>query len=227
MDKNIDWKKYEIESVLNYEDDHVFKIDVEKHFITILDNYKDILSEKELVKSKKYNKEADAKRYLISKYFLRKILSKFIHVEPNAIRFEQTSNKKPTVAGVEFNLTHSGKLVLIAISKSLIGIDLEYINKEFDFNPLLSNCFHQDEIDFLKANNNKIDNFYKLWTRKEALLKATGEGLIDELDQINSLGNEVRRRDLSFDLQSFSLEDNNVISIARLGNPSKINFWSL
>jgi len=218
------WQKYQHNLVLNLDEDHLFKIAVDEHFDRIVNDYNQVLSEKELDKAKKYNKESDGRRYIVSKYYLRKILSSFIKTDAPAINFKETSNKKPSLPGIEFNVTHSGNFVLIVVSKSQIGVDLELINKSFDFKPLLANCFHPDEAAYLKSSSKETADFYRLWTRKEALLKATGEGLIDELDQLNCLDNHLTRNNLVYYLSSFLIENDYVMSLAKLEN-GHLNFW--
>lgn len=93
---------------------------------------------------------------------------------------------------VHFNLSHSGIFVLCALSQSEVGCDIEQIAKD-DFK-IAERFFHQDEINFLKAKqkvhyDTKAD-FYRIWTLKEAFLKAKGCGLNQTLKSF-SVVNEI------------------------------------
>jgi len=223
MNDSLIWKDYNQNHFLDLEADHIFKIQVDKKYDIVAEGFKEVASDAERLKSTKYLKEADAKRYITSKYLLRTVLSKFTNIAAPAINFQLTANKKPFLTGIEFNVTHSKNLVVMAVSRLPIGIDIEFINQAFDFEPLLSNCFHPEEINSLK-NNPNADDFYRLWTRKEAVLKATGEGLIDALDELNCLGDLIVRNNQNLNLQSFKVDDDYLLSIAKADN-SKISFW--
>lgn len=221
---NIIWKKYTGNFKLNLDAIHIFKINIDNSFTEIRDVYKLIISENEIAKSNRYNKNTDHQRYIVGKFFLRLILSKFKILAPEKIVFHQKENKKPSVPGIEFNVTHSGNILLIAISANPIGIDIEFINQSFDHNQILRNCFDLDEIDFINTKSENLLNFYTLWTRKEALLKSTGEGLIDKLDQINCLDDLISRNKSDYHLISNLVNDNYVMSIAS-SSLKQIDYW--
>jgi len=211
---------------INTENFNVFKLDIEKHFREIQNIFVNVLSEFEILKASKYNKEIDRKRYIVSKYFLRILLSKFLSTEPDELKFGQTANKKPSINGIEFNVTHSHDYVVIAVSQASVGIDLEFINPSFDFNPLLANCFHPEEISYMDERGNTVSDFYTLWTRKESLLKATGEGLIDELDQLNCTNYSIERLNKTYTLNSYVFENNYILSIANSVGSDPALFWN-
>ncbi|RZJ51622.1 MAG: 4'-phosphopantetheinyl transferase superfamily protein [Chryseobacterium sp.] len=211
---------------INTENFNVFKLDIEKHFREIQNIFVNVLSEFEILKASKFNKEIDRKRYIVSKYFLRILLSKFLSTEPDELKFGQTANKKPSINGIEFNVTHSRDYVIIAVSQASVGIDLEFINPSFDFKPLLANCFHPEEISYMDERGNTIRDFYTLWTRKESLLKATGEGLIDELDQLNCTNYSIERLNKTYTLNSYVFENNYILSIANSVDLSPALFWN-
>jgi 4'-phosphopantetheinyl transferase len=120
---------------------------------------------------------------------------------------------KPAVSGIEFNLSHSGDFIVIALSHSGIGIDIEYLKRSFDFRDVLTNCFNEEEMSFVLQGDIAL-NFYSLWTRKEAVLKATGEGLTDMLQLLNCLPDVVSRKEKSFKLITFRIQKDYVLSLA-------------
>lgn len=211
---------------LNLNQINVFKVSVSEKFKDIEISYEEVLSAAEVAKSKKYLQVADRIRFITSKYFLRILVSKFLNIAPNAIEFGYQKNKKPKVCGVEFNVSHSGDIILIAISTTAIGIDIESIDKPFEFKTLIDICFHPDEHKFLINNN--LKNFYTFWTRKEALLKATGEGLVDHMELINTTKRVVKQKNNCYELISFCIEKNYVASIGYEATTSKLlKFWQL
>jgi 4'-phosphopantetheinyl transferase len=100
-----------------------------------------------------------------------------------------TYNKygKPLLEGVSFNISHSGEYVMCAISKdSQIGIDIEIVCENIAHD-LIDLVFSKSESKEIMAEPKKIvDRFFKFWTRKEAVLKAEGSGLIDHLPDLNT-----------------------------------------
>ncbi|WP_316736906.1 4'-phosphopantetheinyl transferase family protein [Pedobacter aquatilis] len=205
---------------------HVFKINVAEKFKDISTEYNAILSDAELLKSSKYLHNNDKERYITSKYFLRLILAQFTEIAPTDLEFSFHNNKKPKLNGIEFNVSHSGNLILITISSKPIGVDIESINRAFDFESLLEICFHPEEIKYL--SNNNLDTFYTFWTRKEALLKATGEGLIDNLESIDTTKKSDLRKNYNYYWKTFSLEENYIASIAyQPTEEDQFKFWQI
>lgn len=107
-------------------------------------------------------------------------------------QWKRTSTNKPFMQnGPYFNISHSGKMVLVAIStEQELGVDIEY-NSDIDITSI-SHYLHEDEIAFLKQKGNNQNNFYKVWTRKEALLKAIGIGLLEGVNHFNVLSDVIK-----------------------------------
>ena len=82
---------------------------------------------------------------------------------------------KPYMPGaeVQYNLSDSGDRILIAVSRQAVGIDVEYVKPKFYYDTILPLNFTQEEIDFISGGDSS-NRFFMLWTRKEAILKATG-----------------------------------------------------
>ncbi|PWS29200.1 hypothetical protein DHW03_05090 [Pedobacter yonginense] len=222
----INWKDFREEEDLNIKETHVFCVSIEAYFNKI-SNYKAVLNDEEIAKSERYSHHHSKITYITSRYFARKILSQFTNGGiPSEICFKSKKNKKPAVDGIEFNSSHSGNLLLFVINASEVGVDIELMNENFDFSPLFENCFNDIEISTINQSENKILTFYQLWTRKEALLKATGEGLVDDLSSIDCLSNSVLRNNAQYQIQSFILEENYIASLAMLSNSTvHVNYW--
>lgn len=223
---HIIWRKFSKEEDLNSKETHVFSILIDKYFEEIQD-YKSILSIEELAKSEKYQHYNSKITYITSRYFIRKTLCLFTNeTDPSRIRFHYKENKKLAVDDIEFNISHSGNILLVAINTSTIGVDVELIKKDFDFDPILETCFNLNEIKVINQSEDKLLRFYNLWTRKEALLKATGEGLVDNLSEIACLLNPISRNGLDYQIQSFIIDQNYIASLALLSHSNlSVNYW--
>lgn len=92
---------------------------------------------------------------------------------------------------LHFSLSHSKKLWCIGIcNERELGVDIEELNVNIEYNEIAQNYFSNDEQKAVNQSLNPLNEFYKLWTRKEAVLKATGIGLNTDLCQIEVLGNK-------------------------------------
>jgi len=221
---DIDWQTVEWD--LDLGKIHIFKVDVAEKFKDISAHYKSILSDLEILKAERYVQSADKERFITSKYFLRIILSKFLNISPNKLSFDFQKNKKPQLNGIEFNVSHSGAIILITVSNKPIGIDVEFTSRSFDFKSLLDICFHPDERERLSIADK--NTFYTFWTRKEALLKATGEGLIDDLKSISTINNSIRRQNHFYELKSFLIQEDYIASIAyQSPSTGSFKFWKI
>ncbi|RYE03250.1 MAG: 4-phosphopantetheinyl transferase family protein, partial [Sphingobacteriaceae bacterium] len=105
-------------------------------------------------------------------------------------------------------------------------IDIEYLNREFDFKSILDITFSKKEIDFIGDKNIDPTNFYVMWTRKEALLKASGEGVSDNLHLIECLEEHLEREKEVFKMRSFIINENYVASIASTLDQKELFYWN-
>lgn len=125
-------------------------------------------------------------RFLITKAATRHILSSYLQLAPEDICFEQTQTKKPFIAHaqnphqIQFNITHSHEVALCAVTEKIpVGIDVEYKRPLLDKQRLVERFFHPEEVIAFKntPKAQQEDLFFRLWTAKEALLKAIGCGI--------------------------------------------------
>ena len=150
-----------------------------------------LLNTDELARATRYRHEKDRLRFITSRGSLRLLLSNYLKKKPVDIEFATTADKKPVImqpgSGLHFNASHSETHVLIAIGKSELGIDVERTDSSFNWEDVLHSSFVKDEIAWVKQSKNPRNSFYLIWTRKEALAKATGKGLQDDLSIFPSL----------------------------------------
>jgi len=187
--------------------DYIIKIDIGTFYEKIKDDYREILSIEEIEKARRFRSINDAKRFVCTRYGIRNILSFFLNISPKSILFQLELNNKPYVEGIEFNITHCADLVIFAISKNPIGVDIELCKKDFDFNGITAITLTEPELKLMENGPYGNQTFYWLWTRKEALLKATGEGLIDQMNDVSVLKDQVVRLSRTYNFYSFEVFD--------------------
>lgn len=132
------------------------------------------------------------RRYQIGHGALRRILGGYLGTDPKVVEFVQGPRGKPYLAssppgstkGPFFNLSHSGKLALIAVAGSDVGVDLEKVRHLESLTEIARRHFSEVEFAALDALHGDARQlaFYRCWTRKEAYIKALGEGLSMPLD---------------------------------------------
>jgi 4'-phosphopantetheinyl transferase len=156
------------------------------------DRLKQCLSADERDRMDRFRFERDRRRYLIGRGLLRSLLGRYLVLAPQDLRFENTAAGKPHLTAgqgqLQFNLAHSGEYVLIAITDGrAVGIDVEEISDDFDAGEVAAHFFsshEQRELETLTGRA-RIEAFFECWTRKEAYLKARGDGLLSLLDQFD------------------------------------------
>jgi 4'-phosphopantetheinyl transferase len=116
-----------------------------------------------------------------------------LDVDAAALMFGYQTRGKPVLSqvsspdDVRFNLSHSGRLVAVALARGRdVGVDIESIHRVTDWSLLADRIFSPRDLCELRAlpASQQREAFFSGWTRKEAYLKATGEGLIDALPSI-------------------------------------------
>ncbi|WP_374950230.1 4'-phosphopantetheinyl transferase family protein [Mucilaginibacter sp.] len=188
----------------------------------------------EIVRGSKYYRESDRQRFAVSRGALRFILSRYLNIHPSEIEFSQTGEKKPYIAnddtGLQFNLSHSGDWVLLAIAKQHVGTDIEYLDPDFHFDDIIPEHFSEKEAISINTSD-KIANFYKFWTRKEAFLKATGQGLGEHLkvtsalDGYNDLPTELTGHKERWNTLSFNVTEDYTGSVTVKEPDPRFLFW--
>jgi 4'-phosphopantetheinyl transferase len=137
----------------------------------------------------------DGNRFLAGRGILREILAWLLGGRPDELIFSNGINGKPRLAALvatndlHFNLAHSDSLVIYAVSRAHeVGIDLERIRPIQDAEEIAAHFFHERERAqwHSLSSDQKTAAFFDCWTRKEALLKASGEGLGGPMEQIDT-----------------------------------------
>jgi 4'-phosphopantetheinyl transferase len=142
-----------------------------------------VLSPEELDRAARISGEHIRRRYVLGRAALRRLLGERLGVPPAALRFDYGERGKPHLQGAEvnFNLSHSGNLALIAISdRGPVGVDLEQLQRRRRLDLLSQRVLTEHErelLDRARAEGNGVQWFFRCWTAKEAVAKAFGLGL--------------------------------------------------
>lgn len=151
--------------------------------------WKNRVSEEEMKKANQFVFIEDQYRYMVTRGFCRTILSKYLHEDARKIRFGEGKNKKPVVLtdqSIHFNLSHSSKVVLLAVSAHPVGVDIEWVDPTLPFDMLVPQFMSQQERRVFSAldTSHSMEAFYHCWTRKEAYIKALGLGFLYPVQQV-------------------------------------------
>jgi 4'-phosphopantetheinyl transferase len=201
----------------------------------LINYFNTILSRSEQERALCFHQEKDRQQFIIGRGSLRYLLGKYSNQSPDAIQLITGKNKKPVLQNsgltdLHFNVSHSGDYILIAIAGCNVGIDVEKIDALFSFTEILQNNFSEEEINFIQ-NAKQPRAFYLLWTRKEALIKATAKGLDDHLIFIPSLNgqhsanDEILGSDQPWTINSFEIKEEYIASVAYDPSIKTIRFW--
>lgn len=141
-----------------------------------------LLNETEQARAKRFVRDRDRCRYVWARGNLRRILADYVGDNPQSLAFDYGDRGKPYLVetSVQFNLSHSGDWVVYGVTcDRAIGVDIEEIQPPKDWLALAERFFCPAEVAQLRSLPiaQQTVAFFKLWTRKEACLKATGEGL--------------------------------------------------
>ncbi len=176
--------------VLSSEDVHVWQATLNQP-ADIVDRLAATLSNDERQRAERFHFERDRRRFTAGRGILRVILGRYLNLEPDRLRFSYGAQGKPYLAQpagnppLSFNLTHSHELALYAFTLGReVGIDVEYIKPLPDLEQIAGRFFSAQEQAQLLAlpPAQKAAGFFNCWTRKEAYIKALGQGLSIPLD---------------------------------------------
>ncbi len=148
------------------------------------------LSTMEVERAERFVFEKDRTVYTVAHGALRLLLEHYLQRAASSFEFDLNAYGKPSLRSgeIEFNLSHSGNIALCAFSKhSKIGVDTEFMRNDVNPVELAEQFFSPHEIKCLQQADplDRLDRFYRCWTRKEAFVKAHGEGLSIPLDSFS------------------------------------------
>ncbi len=143
------------------------------------------LSPEEVARAERFIRQRDAEHFIAARGALRTLLGRYLRVPPGEVAFRYGERGKPALAEefedreIRFNLSHSHGLALLAVARREVGIDIEFIEREVEHEQIATRFFSASECAELLAlpSAQRSEGFFRCWTRKEAYIKALGEGL--------------------------------------------------
>jgi len=155
-------------------------------------NLEHLLSIDERIRAKRFHFDQHRKRYISGLGILRTILGRYLGIETNLVRFRSGKNGKPSLSetnnkgDIRFNMSHSEEIAVFAFTRDReIGVDIERIHDIPDKDLIVERFFsvREKNVFYTLPESKKKEAFFNCWTRKEAFLKAIGEGLYRPLDK--------------------------------------------
>lgn len=154
------------------------------------DALQEYLSIDELARAARFHFDKDRRRFVAARGILRSILGRYLNRHPSDISLVYGSAGKPRLSSndLSFNLSHSHQLALYTVTREReVGVDIEFIRSVSDIDQVAAHSFSAREYAEWQQlpETEKQVGFFNCWTRKEAYIKALGEGLSHPLDQFD------------------------------------------
>jgi 4'-phosphopantetheinyl transferase len=170
---------------------HIWRANLDQSPLTVC-RFQHTLSVDEQMRADRFYFRQDRERFIVGRGLLRAILGSYLDRAPENLTFKYNHCGKPSIvskAGAEpirFNVSHSHGTGLYAVTRDLeIGVDLELIRDGLEVEQIATSFFSRREVSALNALPAELRRhaFFLCWTRKEAYIKARGEGLSLPFDQ--------------------------------------------
>ncbi|MBY0272897.1 MAG: 4'-phosphopantetheinyl transferase superfamily protein [Alphaproteobacteria bacterium] len=174
---------------------------------TSLPYFTSLLSQDEQERASHFKFSRDQKRYTISRGILRSLLAGYLREPLQKIEILYGLWGKPCLPeekALSFNLSHSGDYALYAFTQGYeVGIDVEYIDVSLELEDMAKSVFSTAEFSHWKALNaqEKIHSFFKHWVSKEAFLKASGKGCLENRHALTLTKTSDFKQELKSDLR--------------------------
>jgi 4'-phosphopantetheinyl transferase len=155
------------------------------------------LSSDERERAQRFHRESDRHRFTVRRGRLRALLAGYLDAKPAEIVLVLDDHGKPWLRSpdftwLRFNVSHSAGVVVFAVARGReVGVDVEQVRPDFPVDEVARRFLSPRQQDTLAASaqQDRVDVFYRLWTRKEALLKALGVGLGGVQPPTDDVGN--------------------------------------
>jgi 4'-phosphopantetheinyl transferase len=190
------WDPSPLTASLHHDDVHTWQVSLDQPD-AVVERLTGLLSEDEQGRAHRFHFARDRRRFVVGRGQLRTLLGHYAGIEPCRVQFRYTAHGKPALAQnpatpyshtLRFNVSHSNELALVVITQGRdVGIDLEHIRKISDVEQLAGRFFSTREHSMLRAlpADQRLHGFFNCWTRKEAYVKAVGDGLRLPLDRFD------------------------------------------
>lgn len=174
-----------------------YKYDIRDLSKTEYNKWFSLMNEEKQKKVNRFRFEDDKKRTVAGEMLARKAIAGWCNISADEITFSTDENGKPFAENLsaEFNISHSGNIVVCAVDDKPIGIDIEKV-RLIDLK-IAKRIYTKDELYYLfgfapseddfniSPDDEMLIRFFELWTAKEAYLKYTGTGITDNLKTLS------------------------------------------
>jgi 4'-phosphopantetheinyl transferase len=222
---------------------HIWRANLDQSPLMV-GRFQHTLSVDEQMRADRFYFRQDRERFVNGRGLLRTILGCYLDSAPENLVFRYNHYGKPSIASkagpdrIRFNVSHSHGTALYAVARDLeIGVDLELIRDGLEVEQIAASFFSRREVSALKALPAELRRhaFYLCWTRKEAYIKARGEGLSLPLDQFEVslspgepaalISTQPDSEAVHWSLQDLSLASGYVAAFAVRGRASSLCCW--
>ena len=184
--KNNKWDTQSADFSLKSNQIHIWSVALDIDIKTQIRYWK-VLSEEERQRAEAFKFVKDKIKYIACRGALRQLMGHYLKTPANEISIEYVKNGKPHHnSNLEFNVSHSRDMAVIGFTyDTILGIDIEFIHRKIEFHQIARRFFSTNESDIVinAPRESMHQYFYNCWTRKEAFIKALGDGLSFPLDQ--------------------------------------------
>jgi 4'-phosphopantetheinyl transferase len=146
------------------------------------------LSTAEQTRAKKLINVTVYKQFVVARGLLRKLLSEQLACSTSKLDIAISHKGKPYLSNFDFqfNISHTHSAIALALSPNLLlGVDVESLERQVDIHAVAKQVFSEQERYYLEQQSDATEAFIKIWTRKEALVKAQGDGLYNDLKMLS------------------------------------------
>ncbi len=159
-----------------------------------VNSFRSLLSPDELERAGRFRFDENRTEYVVARGTLRTLLAAYLSRSARDLTFVYSEYGRPSLTAessagmLNFNIAHSGNVALLAFAYGRrIGIDVERVRRNFVTSEVAERFFSAAEREALRqlSEEERHDAFFRCWTRKEAFIKALGEGLSHPLDQFD------------------------------------------
>lgn len=205
----------------------------------IVESFTQILDADEISRAARFHFARDRGRFIAARGILRKLLARYLGREACELKFLYGPRGKPSleprdaITAIRFNISHSQGLGILAFSRiSELGVDVEQV-RIINAEEIAERFFSPEELAELLAlpRDARTEGFFRCWTRKEAYVKALGDGLLIPLNSFSVSLTPGRQATLksadsdTWSLYSFDPVDGFVAAVVAAGPDVKVSHW--
>ncbi len=186
-----DWSPPSAALVLCYEEIHAWRVVLNQPELLVQELY-GLLNPEEQERAKRFHFQKDRNHFIVARGVLRTILGRYLKIPPQQLGFcynaygKPSLQNEPPLSALRFNVSHSHGLAIYAIACGReVGVDVEKMRADLANDEMITRYFSHCEAETIRALTPELRTqaFFNCWTRKEAYIKAVGEGLSYPLDQ--------------------------------------------